>query len=165
MRAERGLQFGRDQTTLPGVLGVHVVDFTWFLPNRETSRPRLERTFWVITRQRGRLARVAGHIPQPPGSRVASVFTLRTPQTYRKPSVYKTPPIRQLKPTNSTRVHHVRLTAHWHCPAPSLASPFGQAGPPTVLRLASRTALSPPSAPPRHNKRRPSLLGRDNSSC
>ena len=28
--------------------------------NRETSRPRLERTFWVTTRQRGVLARSLG---------------------------------------------------------------------------------------------------------
>ena len=42
------------------MLGVHVVDFTWFSPNRETSRPRLERAFWVITRQRSLLARSSG---------------------------------------------------------------------------------------------------------
>jgi hypothetical protein len=37
VRAERCLRVGRDQAALWGVLGVHVVDFTWFSPNRETS--------------------------------------------------------------------------------------------------------------------------------
>ena len=44
MRAERCLRVGRDKAALRGVLGVHVVDFTWFLPTRETRRQRLERT-------------------------------------------------------------------------------------------------------------------------
>ena len=55
VRAECCLWVRCGQAALWGVLGVHVVDFTWFLPNRETSRPRLERTFWVITRRRGLL--------------------------------------------------------------------------------------------------------------
>ena len=42
VRAERCLRVGRDWAALWGVLGVHVVDFTWFSPNRETSRPRLK---------------------------------------------------------------------------------------------------------------------------
>ena len=76
VRAERCLRVGRDRAALWGVLGVHVVDFTWFSPNRETSRPRLERAFWVITRQRSLLARssgtrdvatVLGHHPRPLG--------------------------------------------------------------------------------------------------
>ena len=48
VRAERCLRVGRDQAALRDVLGVHVVYFTWFLPNRETSRPRLEMTIWGI---------------------------------------------------------------------------------------------------------------------
>ena len=31
VRAERCRRVGRDQAALGGVLGVHVVDFTWFL--------------------------------------------------------------------------------------------------------------------------------------
>ena len=57
MRAERYLRVRRrDQAALSlhslsgGVLGVHVVDFTWFLPNGETSR---QRSFGIITRHRG----------------------------------------------------------------------------------------------------------------
>ena len=38
VHAERCRRVGRDQAALGGVLGVHVVDFTWFLPNRETDR-------------------------------------------------------------------------------------------------------------------------------
>ena len=80
MRAERCLRVGRDRAALWGLLGVHVVDFTWFSPNRETSRLRLERAFWVITRQRSLLVRSSGvdrlflcvrRHPQSPGSRVA----------------------------------------------------------------------------------------------
>ena len=60
MHAERCRRVGRDQTALGGVLGVHVVDFTWFLPNRETSRLRLESVVWGRTRQRDVLARSSG---------------------------------------------------------------------------------------------------------
>ena len=55
VRAERGLQFGRDQTTLPGVLGVLVVDFPLFPPDRKTSCPRLERSILALARRRGLL--------------------------------------------------------------------------------------------------------------
>ena len=58
--AERAPRVRGVHEGLLGVLGVHVVDFMWFSPNRETSRPRLERTFWVTTRQRGVLARSLG---------------------------------------------------------------------------------------------------------
>ena len=51
VRAERCIRVGRDQAALGGVLSVHVVDFTWFLPNRETGRPRLESVVWGRTRQ------------------------------------------------------------------------------------------------------------------
>ena len=44
VRAERGLRVGRDQAVLRGVLGVHVVEFHLFSPDRETSRPRLAST-------------------------------------------------------------------------------------------------------------------------
>ena len=47
MCAERFPRVGRDQAALRGVLGVHVVDFTSFLPKRETRRPRLEGQFGV----------------------------------------------------------------------------------------------------------------------
>jgi hypothetical protein len=58
------------------VLGVHVVDFPFFLPNRETSRPRLKSTIRALARQRGVLvqssracdfATVLGRRPRPLG--------------------------------------------------------------------------------------------------
>ena len=85
MRAEQCVRVGRDYAALRGVLGVHVVDFTWFLPNRETSRLRLERTICVRTRQRGVLARssgardiatVLGYHPQCLGAHLAEPHTL-----------------------------------------------------------------------------------------
>ena len=92
MRAERCRRVGRDQTALGGVLGVHVVDFTWFLPNRETDRPRLESTVRVLARQRGvvvrsspacDLATVLGRRPRPLGVRVTPPHPLRLAHRYR----------------------------------------------------------------------------------
>ena len=86
MHAERCRRVGRDQAALGGVLGVHVVDFTWFLPNRETDRPRLESTVRALARQRGGvvrsspardLATVLGRRPRPLGVRVAPSHPLR----------------------------------------------------------------------------------------
>ena len=86
MRAERCRRVRRDQAALGGVLGVHVVDFTWFLPNRATDRPRLESTVRVLARQRGLvvrsspardLATVLGRRPRPLGVRVAPSHPLR----------------------------------------------------------------------------------------
>ena len=86
MHAERCRRVGRDQAALGGVLGVHVVDFTSFLPNRETGRPRLESTVRVLARQRGGvvrsspardLATVLGRRPRPLGVRVAPSHPLR----------------------------------------------------------------------------------------
>ena len=68
------------------MLGVHVVDFTSFLPNRETDRPRLESTVRALARQRGvvvrssparDLATVLGRRPRPLGVRVAPSHPLR----------------------------------------------------------------------------------------
>ena len=79
VRAERCRRVRRDQAALGGVLGVHVVDFTWFLPNRATDRPRLESTVRVLARQRGLvvrsspardLATVLGRRPRTLGVRV-----------------------------------------------------------------------------------------------
>jgi hypothetical protein len=86
VHAERCRRVGRDQAALGGVLGVHVVDFTSFLPNRETGRPRLESTVRVLARQRGGvvrsspardLATVLGRRPRPLGVRVAPSHPLR----------------------------------------------------------------------------------------
>ena len=80
VHAERCRRVGRDQAALGGMLGVHVVDFTSFLPNRETDRPRLESTVRALARQRGGvvrsspardLATVLGRRPRPLGVRVA----------------------------------------------------------------------------------------------
>ena len=86
VHAERCRRVGRDQAALGGVLGVHVVDFTSFLPNRETDRPRLESTVRALARQRGvvvrssparDLATVLGRRPRPLGVRVAPSHPLR----------------------------------------------------------------------------------------
>ena len=86
VRAERCRRVRRDQAALGGVLGVHVVDFTSFLPNRETDRPRLESTVRALARQRGvvvrssparDLATVLGRRPRPLGVRVAPSHPLR----------------------------------------------------------------------------------------
>mgnify|MGYP003313868607 CR=1 FL=1 len=88
---------------LPGTIGLRVVHF---LPIRQHHRTRLLRpgsTVSAVADQRGglaqsswarRLARVAGHRPQPPGSRVVSPRGLTTSTEFRSffnPSVTNTP--------------------------------------------------------------------------
>ena len=53
VHAERCPQVGRDQALLRRVLGLHVADFSFFLPIRETGRPRLRTQFLALARQRG----------------------------------------------------------------------------------------------------------------
>ena len=53
VRAERCPRVGRDQAALRDQLGVHVVDFPFFWPTRESSCPRLESTIRALARQRG----------------------------------------------------------------------------------------------------------------
>ena len=94
MHAERCLRAGRDPTVLRSVLGFHVVDFPFFLPNGETRHPRLERVVRVLARQRGvlvqssptcDLATVLGRRPRPLGVRVTPPHPLRLARnvTYR----------------------------------------------------------------------------------
>ena len=45
MRAVRCLWVGYDQTALRSVVGFHIADIPLFLPDRETSRPRLRHHF------------------------------------------------------------------------------------------------------------------------
>ena len=129
-----------------GTPGYRVVNFRSNRADRQTSRPRLGSAISALARQRGglarsssaqRLARVVGHSPQPPGSRMANVLTCESREKPRQNPLF--PPSSNLpKPRfPSSRVR--RLHAQ-----PPLASPLGQAGPLVV----SRTALSPPSAPP-----------------
>ena len=79
MHAERCPRVGRDPTLPRSVLGFHVVDFPFFLPNGETRRPRLERAVRVLAHQRGvlvqssrasDLATALGRRPRPLGVRV-----------------------------------------------------------------------------------------------
>ena len=44
---------GRAQALLRSVLGSHVVDFSFFSPNRETGPSRLKSTIRAVARQRG----------------------------------------------------------------------------------------------------------------
>ena len=86
MHAERCPRVGRDPTLPRSVLGFHVVDFPFFLPNAETTRSRLERAVRVLARQRGvvvrsspacDLAAVLGRRPRPLGVRVTPPHPLR----------------------------------------------------------------------------------------
>ena len=55
VRAERCLWVGRNQALLGSVIGSHVADFPFFLPIRETGRPRLKSTIRALARQHGGL--------------------------------------------------------------------------------------------------------------
>ena len=83
MHAERFLLGGRDQALLRSVLGSHVVDFSFFEPNRETGRSRLESTILALARPREvlvqssatrGLALALGHRPRALGARLAAPF-------------------------------------------------------------------------------------------
>ena len=123
VRAERCLKrcrrVGRDQTALGGVLGVHVVDFTWFLPNRETDRPRLESTVRVLARQRGvvvrssqagDLATVLGRRPRPLGVCVAPSHPLRLALTGARTAHF-------LSPAEPCKYAYLHKTCQHHAPA------------------------------------------------
>ena len=86
VHAERCPRVGRDPTLLRSVLGFHVVDFPFVLPNRETTRSRLERAVRVLAHQRGVLvqsslardpATALGRRPRPLGVRVTPSHPLR----------------------------------------------------------------------------------------
>ena len=128
VRAERCRRVRRDQAALGGVLGVHVVDFTWFLPNRETDRPRLESTVRVLARQRGLvvrsspardLATVLGRRPRPLGMRVAPSHPVRLAPAGARTAHFLSPAVvlarrrhapRESATSLSTR--HPRLNRH-----------------------------------------------------
>ena len=55
MHAEGCLWGGGDQALLGSVIGSRVVDFPFFLPIRETGRPRLKSTIRPLARQHGGL--------------------------------------------------------------------------------------------------------------
>ena len=79
-RAGRSPWHGGLGEVLPGTLGLRVVQFLPIRPHRRTRLLRPGSTVSAVADQRGglaqsswarRLARVAGHHPQPPGSRFA----------------------------------------------------------------------------------------------
>ena len=101
MHAERCPKVGRDPTLPRSVLGFHVVDFPFFLPNAETPRSRLERVVRVLARQRGvvvrsspacDLATVLGRRPRTLGVRVTPPHPLRLAPNASPPSVFYSPP-------------------------------------------------------------------------
>ena len=78
-RAGRSPWHGGLGEVLPGTLGLRVVQFLPIRPHRRTRLLRPGSTVSAVARQRGglawsswarRLARVAGHNPQPPSSRL-----------------------------------------------------------------------------------------------
>ena len=80
-RAGRSPWHGGLGEMLPGTLGLRIVHFLPIRPHRRTRLLRLGGAVSAVARQRGvlvrsssvwRLARVAGHRPQPPGSRLAA---------------------------------------------------------------------------------------------
>ena len=122
-RAGRSPWHGGLGEVLPGTLGLRVVQFLPIRPHRRTRLLRPGSTVSAVADQRGglaqsswarRLARVAGHRPQPPGSRVVSPRGLTTSTAVSfvfNPSVTNTPRERRLmfprRPTH-TRVLVVR---------------------------------------------------------
>ena len=79
VRAGRSPWHGGLREVLPDTLGLRVVQFLPIRPHRRTRLLRLWSAVSAVARQRGglawsssvrRLVRVAGHRPQPPGSRL-----------------------------------------------------------------------------------------------
>ena len=90
-RAGRSPWHGGLGEVLPGTLGLRVVQFLPIRPHRRTRLLRPGSTVSAVADQRGglaqsswarRLARVAGHRPQPPGSRVVSPRGLTTSTSF-----------------------------------------------------------------------------------